>query len=64
MKIVHLRKENSNTEDAPAEIKQSEQILKNHPTNEKAYSRFMILHRKQGNYKEELRIINKAYLSL
>ena len=60
MKVVHLKKENIQTDDIAAEINQWELILKVHPTNDKAYNRLMILHRKQRNYKEELKTINRA----
>jgi|GEM_PF-5196490 len=35
-------------------------ILKNHPHNQKAYDRLMILYRQQKDHKKELQIINTA----
>lgn len=43
------------------------QVIKDNPVNEPAYDRLMILYRKSGRYKDELKIINagiKAFESL
>jgi len=59
MKIVHLSKDKTIDETAAA-IKAAQLIIKSHPSNDKAYNRLMILYRKQRNYREELKTINKA----
>ncbi|HUR67585.1 MAG TPA: bacterial transcriptional activator domain-containing protein [Chitinophagaceae bacterium] len=60
MKVVHLKKENDPTVDTGQHIKLLEAIIKAHPGNEKAHDRLMILYRKQGNYKQELKTLNRA----
>ena len=60
MKLVYLKKETDPAHTIEEEIKKLEGVIRDHPTNEKAYDRLMILYRKQGNYKQELRTINRA----
>ena len=61
MKVVHLKKEDTSPADTiELQIKQLEADIKYHPGNEKAHNRLMILYRKQGNYKQELKTINRA----
>lgn len=42
------------------EIAALEALIKEHPGNEKAHSRLMILYRKKGDPKQELKTINRA----
>ena len=61
MKVVHLKKEDTHpSENIDQQIKQLEADIKYHPGNEKAHNRLMILYRKQGNFKQELKTINRA----
>jgi len=61
MKVVHLKKENKIEESDPAlEARALEQLLKEHPANEKAYDRLMVLYRKLKEPEKELRTINTA----
>jgi hypothetical protein len=60
MKLVHLNKEPIKKDDTEAEILSLEKTIRDHPTNERAYQRLMILYRKQKNYKKELKTIDTA----
>jgi len=61
MKVVHLKKEDTSPAgNIEQQIKQLETDIKYHPGNEKAHNRLLILYRKQGNYKQELKTINRA----
>jgi DNA-binding SARP family transcriptional activator len=60
MKVVHLNKAQPTPDLLKEEIRALEQTIKYHPTNEKAYSRLMIIYRKQQEYKKELKVINLA----
>lgn len=60
MKVVHLNKEQPKTDPLADEIKALEQMIRHHPSNEKAYSRLMMIYRKQQEYKKELKVINLA----
>ena len=60
MKVVHLNKEPEKGEDHQSAIKELEQVVKAHPTNEKAWNRLMILYRKTGELIKELNTIDTA----
>jgi DNA-binding SARP family transcriptional activator len=60
MKVVHLNKDKSSTDETAEEINRLLAIIKRHPANDKALNRLMILYRKQRNYTAELKLINKA----
>jgi tetratricopeptide (TPR) repeat protein len=60
MKLVHLNKEQAKEEDHTQEIKTLEQTIREHPANDKAWIRLMIIYRKQKEYKKELKTINAA----
>ena len=60
MKVVYLKKENDKLPDIELEIEDLEKLIRNNPANERVYNRLMILYRKQRNYKEELKVINRA----
>jgi len=61
MKVVPLPNNKISVVDPlQKEAESLELLLKDHPTNERAYNRLMIIYRKQKEYKKELRVINKA----
>ena len=61
MKIVHLKKKDkAEASDPELDVKALEQLLKEQPSNEKAYDRLMVLYRKLKEPKKELKIINAA----
>lgn len=62
MKVVHLNKgkDKPGTIDLPEEARLLEKTIHDHPSNDKALNRLMVIYRKLKEPKKELKLINAA----